>query len=208
MAGRIIPKPYEYPTKRHARRHGPSGWNDYQRYREWLRDEFSFRCVYCLEREVWRDMRQKMHIDHFQPQAIRKELKCQYTNLLYACPACNSKKSDTVLPDPCQAVLADCLIVHDDGRIEAKNKSPIGQILIDELALDDPRTVDRRRLLIGTLLTLAKYDWPSFTEWMKFPENLPDLNSKENRPTTNSKPEGVAESFFERKRRGDLPEVY
>ena len=102
MAGRVIPEPYVYPDTPHVRRHGPRGFNDYKRYRPWLRDEFSFRCVYCLEREVWRDMRDRMHIDHFVSQAIRKDLKCDYSNLLYACPGCNKLKGTKLLPDPCQ----------------------------------------------------------------------------------------------------------
>lgn len=208
MAGRVIPEPYAYPKTPHVRRHGPSGWKNYRQYREWLRDEFSFRCVYCLEREVWRDMRESMHIDHFEPQAIRKDLKYEYTNLLYACPACNNQKSDTILFDPCKIALGDCLQIHEDGQIEAKNQSPEGQALIDELALDDPRTVDRRRCMIGTLRSLAEINWPMFVEWMRYPKNLPDLNHKDNKPPHNDKPDGVAQSYFERKNRDELPEVY
>jgi len=204
----VIPEPYGYPEKPHVRRHGPGGWKDYHRYREWLRDEFLFRCVYCLEREVWRDMRESMHIDHFEPQAIRKDLKAEYTNLLYACPACNSKKSDAILPDPCSIALGDCLLVKEDGRIEAKNNNAEGLLLIDELALDDPRTIARRRLIIGTLRALAKFDWPKFVEWMGFPQILPDLNHKDNKPPHNEKPDGVAESYFEKRQRDELPEVY
>lgn len=208
MAGRVIPEPYVYPTKPHVRRHGPGGWNDYQKYRPWLRDEFSFRCVYCLDREVWRDMRERMHIDHFVPQAIRKDLKCEYINLLYACPACNSQKSDSLLPDPCMVAFGNCLTVHDDGRIEAKNKSVDGEALIEVLALNDPLTVVRRRRIIGMLRTLAEFNWPQVVEWMRYPEDLPDLNDRANKPRANSKPAGVAQSYFEQKRRGELPEVY
>jgi len=204
----LIPEPYSYPKKPHFRRHGPRDWKDYRRYRDWLRDEFSFRCVYCLEREVWRDMRERMHIEHFQPQAIRKDLKGEYNNLLYACPACNSQKGDTILCDPCKIALGDCLQIYQDGRIEAKNNSPEGQALIDELAIDDPLTIARRRLIIGALRTFAEHNWPMFVEWMGFPKNLPDLNSKENMSNYNEKPSGVFESFFEKKKRGELPEVY
>jgi len=153
-------------------------------------------------------MRESMHIDHFEPQAIRKELRAEYANLLYACPACNTKKTDTILPDPCRMPLADCLQIYEDGRIEAKNKSPYGQAIIDELALDDPRTIARRRLMIGTLRTLAKHDWPTFVKWMGYPKNLPNLESKENRSVLNDKPEGVQQSYFARKQRNELPEIY
>ncbi len=204
MAGCVIPEPYAYPATPHVRRHGPGGWREYRKYREWLRDEFSFRCVYCLEREVWRDMREPMHVDHFEPQAIRKDLKCEYTNLLYACPACNSQKSDQLLPDPCEIALGDCVRVHADGRIEALNEH--GDALIGILALDDPLTVKRRRMLIGTLSSLARRNWPMFVEWMGYPEDLPDLAKFP--PPHNGKPEGVAQSHLARKRRNELPEVY
>src|SRR5450759_289081 len=139
-------------------------------------------------------MRERMHIDHFEPQAIRKDLKCEYTNLLYACPACNSQKSDTLLTDPCKVASGDCLQIYEDGRIEAKHTNPEGQTLIDKLALDDPLTVTRRRRMIGMLRTLAEFNWPMFVEWMRYPEDLPELNDKKNKPPHNSKPEGVQQS--------------
>lgn len=37
-----------YPANSHERRHGPLGYVDYKSYKPWLRDEFTFRCVYCL----------------------------------------------------------------------------------------------------------------------------------------------------------------
>jgi len=206
VAGRVIPEPYSYPSTPHVRRHGPGGWKTYGRYRDWLRDEFTFRCVYCLEREVWRDMRQGMHIDHFEPQAIRPDLKCEYTNLLYLCPACNSQKSDWILPDPCIIAPGECLRVYKDGSIEALNAQ--GELLIDVLALDQPEAKQHRRLVIGTILSHAENDWPMFVEWMRYPENLPNLDDAQNKPPHNDKPEGVAQSFFEKKRRGELAEVY
>lgn len=204
MARCVIPEPYVYPTTPHVRRHGPGGWNDYQKYRPWLRDEFTFRCVYCLEREVWRDMRQRLHIDHFEPQVLRKDLKCEYTNLLYLCPACNSEKRDSILPDPCVVALGECMRVHKDGRIEARNDD--GERLIDILSLDEPPTRARRRIIIGMILSLAETNWPLFVEWMRYPEDLPDLSQF--RPPHNTKPEGIAQSHYARKRRDDLPEIY
>ena len=41
---------FTYPRSRHIRRHGPHGYRDYRSYKPWLRDEFAFRCVYCLWR--------------------------------------------------------------------------------------------------------------------------------------------------------------
>ena len=208
MAGRVIPEPYVYPDTPHVRRHGPRGFNDYKRYRPRLRDEFSFRCVYCLEREVWRDMRDRMHIDHFVPQAIRKDLKCDYSNLLYACPGCNKLKGTKLLPDPCQLAFGKHLRINEDGSIESITDDIHGEILIEVLALNDPLTVSSRRRLIGTLRSLAATDWSLFVEWMRYPQNLPDLEDKDNRPPDNDKPEGIAQSHFKRDKRGELPEVY
>ena len=44
---------FVYPVERHVRRHGPLGYSDYQSFKPWLRDEFRFRCCYCLWRETW-----------------------------------------------------------------------------------------------------------------------------------------------------------
>ena len=45
--------PFRYPEQPHVRRHGPQGYVTLESYRPWLRDEFTFRCVYCLLREQW-----------------------------------------------------------------------------------------------------------------------------------------------------------
>ena len=45
--------PFPYATDTHMRRHGPVGYSSYKAYKDWLRDEFAFRCVYCLFREKW-----------------------------------------------------------------------------------------------------------------------------------------------------------
>ena len=44
---------FDYPSAPHVRHHGPQGYLDYKHYKPRLRDDFSFRCVYCLCRETW-----------------------------------------------------------------------------------------------------------------------------------------------------------
>jgi hypothetical protein len=205
MAGRLNPEPYLYPTCAHVRKHGPGGWNNYQKYRQWLRDEFAFRCVYCLERERWRDMRESFHIDHFEPQKCNSHLSATYTNLLYLCPACNNLKRDKTLPDPCVHGLGMCLRVHRDGRIDGLNKE--GLKIIDKLALADPRAVERRSLIIGMVTALAKTDWNLLKRLMGYPDDLPNL-AAEPRPKTNSLPDGVNNSYFVLRARGELRESY
>jgi hypothetical protein len=43
--------------------------------------------------------------------------------------------------------------------------------------------------------------------YLGFPENLPDL-SKLKPPGGNERPEGIADSHYERRERGQLPEFY
>src|SRR5437588_13107558 len=94
--------PFTYPAVPHERCHGPQGYADYESYRPWLRDEFGFRCVYCLLREQWGRTRGVFELDHFLPVSVHPEQERTYDNLLYACATCNAAKRAKLLPDPCQ----------------------------------------------------------------------------------------------------------
>ena len=60
--------PFAYAAVPHPRKHGPQGYANYQEYKDWLRDEFVFRCVYCLEREMWYPSRAAaFSVDHVIP---------------------------------------------------------------------------------------------------------------------------------------------
>ena len=101
---------FEYPMGPHLRRHGPEGYTDYDSYRDWLRDEFVFRCVYCLHREQWYSRGGTFNVEHFIPVAVDPNGRCEYTNLLYACLTCNIAKQDILgVPDPCQIAFHKCL---------------------------------------------------------------------------------------------------
>ena len=77
--------PFTYPPTAHVRRHGPGGYVDYASYRPWLRDEFAFRCVFCLRREQWGRALAEFEIDHLVPVSIRPDQGTDYDNLLLAC---------------------------------------------------------------------------------------------------------------------------
>jgi len=131
---------FEYPAEPHSRRHGPAGYDDYGSYRDWLRDEFTFRCVYCLHRERWYGRPGSFDIEHFIPVSVDPRGKCEYTNLLYACRTCNAAKSDVLaVPDPCTVAFGDCLRVKTDGEIEPLNEA--GRRLRDVLRLNSPGNV-------------------------------------------------------------------
>ena len=80
---------FTYPTEPHLRRHGPHGYADAASYRPWLRDEFAFRCVYCLVRAQWLKLRGTFSVEHFLPIASYPDDRLSYDNLPYGCSACN-----------------------------------------------------------------------------------------------------------------------
>jgi len=199
-----MPKPFTYPRRPHARRHGPSGWKSYQRYRPWLRDDFDFRCVFCLVRERWVDMRRSFPVDHFVPHALRPKRGNNYENLLYVCPNCNGMKSKSLVPDPCRIAMGRCLTVTKNGKIKAMNS--YGKSWRDVLALNGSTMNEYRRMMIGMLRTLARFNHQQFVDWMRLPDDLPDLRNE--RPPRNCKPEGIAETWLAKKQRGGLTELY
>ncbi len=140
--GQGLPVPFEYSSSAHCRRHDPCGYAVYQEYKPWLRDDFTFRCVYCLVRERWyHGDPSSFSIDHVSPQVSHPDGVVDYRNMVYACRECNPAKQDVQLLDPTTDALGEHLSVQDDGSIEALTED--GQDLIDQLGLDRER---RRRL--------------------------------------------------------------
>ena len=60
---------FAYPVHPTGRLHGPRGYTHVEVYRDWLRDEFSYRCAYCLMRETWLRGSSGFQIDHCIPRA-------------------------------------------------------------------------------------------------------------------------------------------
>jgi HNH endonuclease len=146
---------FEYPVAPHSRRHGPAGYKDYNSYRDWLRDEFTFRCVYCLHREQWETREANFHIEHFVPTAVDPDGECEYSNLLYACPSCNEAKRAVLgLPNPCKVSFNDCLRVMADGHIKSLNAD--GEKLKEVLRLDSDKNVRTRHRWMQVLAGCGK----------------------------------------------------
>jgi len=197
--------PFTYPTEPHARRHGPQGYADYESYRPWLRDEFAFRCVYCLFREVWGQLRGLHAIDHFLPVASRPDLALDYDNLLYACISCNLGKGRQKTPNPLSTLLEPDVKVGEDGRIQAK--TPQARKLIELLGLNRPRLQEFRELWIRIVRLAARHDPALFRRLLAYPVDLPDLSSLRP-PEGNSRPDGVVQSYLARHEQGELPDTY
>lgn len=198
---------FEYPSTRHIRRHGPIGYSNYESYRDWLRDEFEFRCVYCLQREKWCNRVTTFHIDHSVPVISCPSRKCDYTNLLYSCSTCNSAKKDILgLADPCSIPFSQCLQVLSNGEVEALSIE--GERLLEVLRLNNKSNVSCRSRWIRTLIALQLKEPSLYQEYMGYPDDLPDLRPPRKCPPNNSFPEGALNCFFAQRERGDLPTIY
>lgn len=181
------------------------GYADYASYRPWLRDEFSFRCVYCLIREQWGRVRGMYDIDHFLPVVNHAGLALDYDNMLYVCTTCNSAKGSREVPDPLLVLTRPNVQVGEDGVIHAG--TPETGRLIKLLGLNGKLAVEFRLLWIGIVALAAKGDRDLYAQLMGYPAELPDLESLKP-PGGNSRPEGVSGSFFAQRRRNELAETY
>ena len=194
---------FDYPLPV-ERRHGPLGYVDYTSFKPWLRDEFAFRCLYCLTRERWFPIgHEGFSVEHFIAQSIAPALRHKYENLFYVCCACNAARREIALPfDPTQEPLSAHVRITRAGVAEALTIE--GAQFIDICRLNRPARVDFRRRLFNLLAT-AQED--VLLDWLAYPDDLPDL-STQRPPAGNARPSGLAESHFERRRRDELPLVY
>ena len=202
-----VPFPFGFPNKPYCRIHGPRGHKEYQAYKLWLRDEFEFRCVYCLTRERWSgDGPNRFSIDHVQPKSLYPHLICEYDNLVYACTTCNMLKSQaTGLPDPCQTGLEKHLRLKRNGEFEGR--TPEGKRLIAYLRLNSAGRKDERTKKVYAYETQGRVRKDILQLEFGYPEDLPDL-AKLKPPNGNTRPKGIHASHLARKRRKELPLYY
>jgi hypothetical protein len=197
--------PFTYPTAPRVRRHALQGYADYASYRPWLRDEFHFQCVYCLVREQWGRVAGLFDLDHFLPTALHPDHRTTYENLLYSCATCNEAKGDDLIPDPCQFLVDGAIVVREDGVVEARTKE--ARRLVRQLGLDD-RKATEFRLLWNAIVALAeRFDPPLYQRLMGFPEDLPNLG-RLRQPGGNTRPEGIADSYYAKRQNGTLAAKY
>ena len=204
--------PFIYADAPHLRKHGPSGYVTYQSYKDWLRDEFTFQCVYCLERERWYpNGHAGFGVDHVKPkgQAEYAHLVCHYPNLVYACNRCNTAKNESILIDPCEVAYGDHLKIDDDGEIMGLTIE--GWRIINILGLDlrGPTQERKKQLLILSLYRGDPTDGEVLALYLGafgFPEDLPDLSV--HLRAKNTKPDGLSQSYHYQRGAGILPETY
>jgi hypothetical protein len=144
-----------YPTHVYVRRHSPRKAGDYRKYRNCVRPEFTFRCVYCLtsELELPASPHGGFEIDHFRPVERFPTWVAKYTNLYWACPLCNRSKGKTWpqpdeakqgfgFVDPCDEPMAEHLSVSGD---EVVPKSAKGEYTIKQVGLNSAAHRKRRQ---------------------------------------------------------------
>lgn len=198
-------KPFTYPPTVHVRRHGPRGYAEMESYRPWIRDEFDFRCVYCLLRERWGQFRGIFAIDHFLPIAQHPDKASDYDNLLYACVTCNAAKGDRLVPDPLSVLTSQTVHVDSNGNIQTDN-AEAGQ-LIELLGLDSEASAEFRKLWLEIVALAEQHDPDLYANLMGYPADLPNLG-RLRPPEGNSRPAAVHQSSFARRQAGTLPATY
>lgn len=195
---------FDYPPWPAERRHGPAGYTSVESFRPWLRDEFAFRCVYCLKREVWGQMAGEFEMDHFEPHSLAPHLTLDYLNLVYACRRCNLRKLNQRIEVPLPTLLLEFAKVEPDGWIVSDRTET--RSLIRQLDLNCPM-LQRWRVMWMRIVDLAwERDLILYRELTGFPDNLPDLSLL--RPPINTKPKGIEDSWHAKRVQGRLPDEY
>lgn len=192
----MTPFPFAYPTVPLSRRHGPRYDSHWEQYRDWLRDEFEFRCVYCRRHERWIGRGAMFAIDHIVPRAHGGD-PLDYNNLAYACVRCNSAKADNPVPHPEQTSYGRCVEVDGEGNIRWLRRSREGRMLVRSVRLHEPEITRLRRDELRYLRNLYRHEPERFCERVSDPDNLPDLKNKQ--PAANSKPDSWRSSFHARR---------
>ena len=195
---------FDYPERREERLHGPDGYTVYESYRSWLRDEFLFRCVYCLKRETWGQVTGDFELDHFEPQSVKPSRKLSYDNLVYSCRRCNATKSDSIVSDPFVELCRHQLNCGDDGKLSAQSKT--AHRLIRVLDLNSPKMVEWRLMWLRIIEMASQNDETLFQMLTCYPTALPDLSRK--RAPENSRRQGIRQSCFAKRQRNELPLTY
>jgi hypothetical protein len=195
---------FGYPDSHLDRVHGPAGYASYESFRPWLRDEFTFRCAYCLKRETWGQITGEFNLDHFEPQSLAPHRRLDYFNLIYACQRCNAVKFDEIVDDPLTVLNSSSVTIGWDGAIESEHSSV--QRLIRQLDLNSPRLRKWRMMWMRIVNLAQQHDPELYRQLTGFPTDLPDLRRL--RPPTNSRPDGLEMSWYAKRQRGQLPDAY
>jgi 5-methylcytosine-specific restriction endonuclease McrA len=195
---------FDYPNRQDQRRHGPAAYAAYESYRPWLRDEFEFRCVYCLKRETWGQITSEFELDHFEPKSLNPQLALDYLNLVYACRRCNLVKRAQTVANPFRLLRATRATALADGSLRPHDRDT--QRLIRQLDLNSPQLIFWRVMWMRIVDLAKDCDRDLYLQIVGFPPDLPNLSKL--KPPQNTRKEGLEHCWFVRRQRGDLPAAY
>lgn len=142
----------------------------------------------------------EFEIDHFEPQKLSPERRADYENLVYACRRCNSVKLDQSIAGPFDLLSAERIRILPDGVLHALDDET--RRLVRQLDLNSPRLQQWRVMWMRIVALAEERDRDLWETLVSLPDDLPNLNRL--RPPANSRQEGVRESWFERRGRGEL----
>lgn len=74
----------------------------YGEYKPYLRRDFFHSCAYCTMTEA-EAQAVRFTIDHYEPQNARPDLVNEYSNLMWSCDTCNTRKGDRTPPSNARA---------------------------------------------------------------------------------------------------------
>jgi hypothetical protein len=86
-----------------------------------------------------------------------------------------------------------------------EGRSPDARRLIAIFGLDSPSYRHLRSIWLRNVELAEAYDRDHFRRIMGFPDDLPRLDRS---PPVNTRPEGVQQSWYAKRQRGELPDVY
>jgi hypothetical protein len=117
--------------------------SNYHDYKPVLRHDFFRSCAYCTMSEA-EAQAMRFTIDHYEPRALYPQLVNEYSNLMYCCDECNSRKGDLCPPDTARAAGVRFFRPDEDiypdhfelTGIRLKHKTAIGDFSIDGLDLN------------------------------------------------------------------------
>lgn len=129
----------------------------YPDWRNLLRREGYYQCVYCSIHESIFGGFRNYHIEHYKPKSIFPELEDDYKNLFYACGICNIFKSNDWPNEPIDDFsnisypnpsLTDYSILFQVNYItgEVEGQFISSKYLVEKLFLNRPQLIQERKL--------------------------------------------------------------
>jgi HNH endonuclease len=148
-----------------ARKQIPPAFDDYRKFKPYLRLDFLYRCAYCTIHEYTWGSSVNFDIDHFRPKKKFIALECVYSNLYYACNRCNRLKWQTWptdeqmareerFIDPCAE--SPTRHYHDDGTGVLKADTSAGGYHIKHIRLNREGLVFLRQTRRGKLIEIRE----------------------------------------------------